>query len=167
MFLFPKSSTQKKETLEMFFPSYNNEPKDSVNRLALNMHDYDSLGNKQAQEWLAADNQLNELNILSKKLRETKDRLWDDDLAPALMAAKQVLLIRYPKSESELNKFGFASKTKSSKKMPTEKSVEKHLQRAAANANVINEAKAIADAVKEAKATVKKSSATASITVGV
>jgi hypothetical protein len=167
MFLFPKSSTEKKETLEMFFPSYNNEPKDSVNRLALNMHDYDSLGNKQAQEWLAADSQLNELNILSKKLRETKDRLWDDDLAPALMAAKQVLMIRYPKSESELNKFGFASKTKSSKKMPTEKSVEKHLNRAAASANVINEAKAIADAVKEAKANVKKSSAMASITVGV
>jgi hypothetical protein len=45
MFLFPKTSTEKKETLEMFFPSYNNEPKDSVNRLALNMHDYDSLGN--------------------------------------------------------------------------------------------------------------------------
>jgi hypothetical protein len=164
MYLFPKSSTEKKETIEMFFPCYNNEPKDSIIRLALDKHDYNSLGNNQAQAWLAADKQLNELNFLAKQAREEKDRLWED-LSPALMAAKQVLMVRYPKTESEINKFGFSSKTKSTKKVPTEKSVERDLKRAAANANVINEAKAIADAVKIAKANVQRSSAMASLTV--
>jgi hypothetical protein len=167
MYLFPKSSPEKKETIETFFPRFNNEPKDSITRLALNMYDYSSLGSKQAQEWLAAEKQLNEINILSKKLRETKDRLWEEDLAPALMAAKQVLVIRFPKSESDVNEFGFPSKSKSSKKMPTEKSIERDLSRATAKTNTLIEAKAIADAVKEAKANVKKSSALASITVGV
>jgi phosphoribosylformylglycinamidine (FGAM) synthase PurS component len=162
---FPITIPERRETIETFFPRFNSDPKDSSIRSALNKHDYESLSKNQVQKYLSLDDKIIAMNLEIRLAREERDRLWEEELRNPMVDARKIVAIFNEKNPMASIFYGFKPKAKSSKKAPTEKTVEKHLKRAAATANSISEAKALAVAMKEAKANVQKSSSMASVTV--
>jgi hypothetical protein len=144
MYTFPKTTTEIRRSGSKFFQQFQNEPKDSATRAALNQYDYESLGNNQFQRWLSLDDRLNELNNLVREVREQRDTIWDDDLREPLQVAKKIITICNPKSAVNVNKFGFESKPKTANNVPTERKVKNDAERLAANVNALREAKAVA-----------------------
>jgi hypothetical protein len=162
---FPVKNSEKRESIETFFPRFNSDSKDSSIRTALNKHDYESLGNNQAQKWLSLDDKIIVMTQEIRLAKEEKERIWENELRNPLLDARKIVGIFNESNPLANSAYGFTPKPKKVKKVLTEKTIAKHLQRAASTANALNEAKAIAEAVKEAKANIQKSSAMASITM--
>jgi hypothetical protein len=164
---FPVKPVEIRETCGKFFPRHKSDPKDSAVRILLPQYDFDAMADKHYPTWLELDNQLNELLEKTRIVRQQRDDVWETELRPGLSEARKVINFANAKTPAVSSLYGFPQKSKKVNKIATEKSMENDLKRAESKANAINEAKALAIALKEAKATAKKSSATASITVGV
>jgi hypothetical protein len=160
----PTTAPEKRECIETFFPCFSSDLMEASVRAALNKHNYADLGKNQGQRWLDLDSRLSTMLDEARSIRQERDLIWDKDLNGPLSDARKIVTI-FNELTPWLNKvYGFPEKTKTVKKVPTEKSVETHLKRAAATTNAINEAKAFATAKKEAKANIQKSAASASVT---
>jgi hypothetical protein len=164
---FPVKSAEIRETCGKFFPRYKSDPKESAVRILLPQYDFDAMADKHYPTWLELDSQLNELLENVRIVRQQRDDVWETELRPGLSEARKIINFSNAKTPAASSLYGFPQKSKTVKKVATEKSIENDLKRAEAKANSMNEAKALAIAMKEAKANLKKSSALASITVGV
>jgi hypothetical protein len=152
---FPTTSPEIKEAFEKFFAEYKLLGKDSAVRSLLSHYDFDSLEAKQFLEWVTLDKQLNDLLEAVRMIRDQKERIWINDLRPALLEAKQVVTFANKKNPMANNAFGFYTKNVTPKKPLSDKALENRAKRLASQLNANQEAKAVA----------KKSTAAISVTV--
>jgi hypothetical protein len=162
---FPTKNSEIRENLDTFFPCFNSDAMDASIRAALNKHDYASLGKNQVQRYTTLDDKIIAMTLEIRLAKEERERLWEEELRNPMMDAKKIVAVFNESNPLANSAYGFPPKAKKVKKVLTEKTLERDLKRAATTANAVNEAKAIAVAMKEAKANVQKSSVMASITV--
>jgi hypothetical protein len=165
---FPYTPKEIRKTCVTFFLMMKNDVRALIVRNSLPQHDFDALAEERFAKWLELDDFINEMEKLVQYKREERDNIWNDNLRTPVMAAKNIITVLYPKSPMIWSLFGFLVKNIIKKGIPTQESVDKDLRRIEANVNAMNEAKAIKEAVKEAKANAiaNKSNTSYKITVG-
>jgi hypothetical protein len=140
---FPSNTSEIKETLDKLFNRIRIDGDSSPTRI-LNQYDFVTLGNKQYPLWLDLDKQISELNETLRSLREQKEKIWKDDLRPALVAAKKVIVSSNGETPSVISKYGFAITVNPSKRKMSEKSLATKAKRLSLELNAQAEAKALA-----------------------
>jgi hypothetical protein len=152
---FPYTTKEIRKTCLKFFKGMKEDSSAIRIRKVLVIYDFDDLGDNKFVNWLQLDDEINDLTVLIRIKRQQRDRIGKENLRKALMDTKNILIALYPNSNMILNSFGFIVKVIKSEKAPTKESVEKILRRVEAGMNSLNEAKAIAEAKKKAKANAK------------